>query len=81
VEIGSLQSIPSTSVQNTTTTTTPGSVTLAQHTQPWVQQQAASSEPPPYHIAIWLPQPEDTTHIETPASQEVPPPSYDKATT
>ncbi|KAF4520062.1 hypothetical protein B566_EDAN007918 [Ephemera danica] len=48
-----------------------------------VSQQTPSStvgEPPPYHIAIWLPQPEPPLHIIPPVQQEVPPPSYDKAT-
>ncbi|XP_065345948.1 uncharacterized protein LOC135943379 isoform X1 [Cloeon dipterum] len=45
------------------------------------QPSVIGGEPPPYHIAIWLPQPEATAEDPPPTTiQEIPPPSYDKAT-
>ncbi|XP_059483653.1 uncharacterized protein LOC132201482 isoform X2 [Neocloeon triangulifer] len=44
------------------------------------QESLMGGEPPPYHIAIWLPQPEGEQEPTTTNPQEVPPPSYDKAT-
>jgi hypothetical protein len=42
------------------------------------QSLLGGGEPPPYHIAIWLPQPEG--EAEAPTDPQQPPPSYDNAT-